>query len=156
MTTIAVSLHLSGFRGSGWHSGAAAGAWAAAGAAMSAQRAIGRVLERVGRVVALVCAALLLTAHVGTSDAFFDGLAGPYAVRVAVRMPGVIPGQAQINVRVVQGDARRVLVQAAQWQVGRKGAPAPDEAAVVPGAPGVFSAPLWVMTGGSYTVNVTV
>ena len=57
-----------------------------------------------------------------------DELAGPYAVRVAVQMPGVIPGQAQISVRVTQGSAQRVLVQVAQWQVGRKGAPSPDVA----------------------------
>src|SRR5207253_2366752 len=49
-----------------------------------------------------------------------------------------------------------VLVQVAQWQVGRKGAPSPDVAQPVAGAPNVFTAPLWLMTGGAYTVNVTV
>lgn len=117
---------------------------------------IARHARRLRHVLLLAAAAAGTMAHVGTNDAFYDGLAGPYAVRVSVRMPGVIPGQAQVNVRVVQGDVRRVLVQVAQWQVGRKGAPSPDVATPVAGAPGVFTAPLWLMTNGSYTANVTV
>lgn len=112
--------------------------------------------RRLGVVLSLVASALLTSAHVGTTDAFFDGVAGPYPVRVVVRMPGVIPGQAQITVRVLQGDADRVLVQAAQWNVGTRGAPAPEPAGEVAGAPGTFAAPLWLMTRSSYMVNVTV
>ncbi len=97
-------------------------------------------------------------AHVGTADAAYDGRAGAYPVRVFVRMPGVIPGQAQITVRLGPGApaASRVLVQVAQWNVGRRGAPAPEAAAPVAGAPGTWSAPLWLMTRSSYLVNVTV
>jgi hypothetical protein len=115
-----------------------------------------RLTRRVGLALGAVASALLASAHVGTTDAFFDGVAGPYPVRVSVRMPGVIPGQAQISVRVLQGRAQRVLVQAAQWNVGTRGAPAPEPAAEVAGAPGTFSAPLWLMTRSSYMVNVTV
>jgi hypothetical protein len=112
--------------------------------------------RRIGVAVSGLASALLLSAHVGTTDAFFDGAAGPYPVRVSVRMPGVIPGQAQISVRVLQGRAQRVLVQAAQWNVGTRGAPAPEPATEVAGAPGTFAAPLWLMTRSSYMVNVTV
>jgi hypothetical protein len=113
-------------------------------------------VRRLGLALVVGAAALLTTAHVGTTDAFYDGAAGPYAVRVVVRMPGVIPGQAQISVRVLQGTASRVLVQAAQWNVGARGAPAPEPAGEVAGAPGTFTAPLWLMTRSSYMVNVTV
>ncbi|AHG91329.1 hypothetical protein J421_3792 [Gemmatirosa kalamazoonensis] len=123
---------------------------------MSVRAALGTALRRAARAAAIAGAALSLSAHVGTNDAFYDGPAGPYGVRVAVRMPGVIPGQAQITVRVTSGEARRVLVQVAQWQVGRKGAPTPDVAEPVAGAAGTFAAPLWLMTGGAYAVNVTV
>ncbi len=112
--------------------------------------------RRAAALLGVLLAALATSAHVGTNDAFFDGLAGPYAVRVAVRPPGVIPGQAQITVRVLQGDARRVQVQAAQWNVGTRGAPAPDDAAPVEGERGMWAAQLWLMTSGSYMVNVTV
>jgi hypothetical protein len=109
--------------------------------------------------VALGLALLVVPAraHVGTTDAYFDGKAGPYPVRVSVRMPGVIPGQAQITVRVLDGaQASRVLVQVAQWNVGTKGAPAPEPAQRVEGAADVWTAPLWLMTRSSYLVNVVV
>jgi hypothetical protein len=68
--------------------------------------------------VALGSAALLASAHVGTNDAFYDGAAGPYAVRVVVRMPPVIPEQAELTARIAPGgpagDVRRVFVQVAR------------------------------------------
>jgi hypothetical protein len=80
----------------------------------------------VGAVLAAVLAAAPAGpagAHVGTTDASFEGRAGAYPVRVFVRMPGVIPGQAQVTVRLADGApaASRVLVQVAQWNVGQRG-----------------------------------
>jgi hypothetical protein len=37
--------------------------------------------------------------HVFSPDTFFIGDAGPYRVRVSLRLPGVIPGRAQVAVR---------------------------------------------------------
>ena len=37
-------------------------------------------------------------AHVGSPNVFFDGMAGPYAVRVIIRPPSVVPGLAEIVV----------------------------------------------------------
>jgi hypothetical protein len=45
--------------------------------------------------------AIASMAHVGSPDTFFAGKAGAYDVRVSVRLPGVIPGRAQVTVRVV-------------------------------------------------------
>jgi hypothetical protein len=110
---------------------------------------------------ALVVAALaaLSMAHVGSPDTFFTGPAGPYPVRVSVRLPGVIPGLAQITVRVPQDTvtgATRVTVQAIQWNVGPEGAPPPDEAAPVAGEPGLYAADLWLMVPTSYRVHVSI
>jgi hypothetical protein len=116
-------------------------------------------MRRAAGALGLALAALASMGHVGTNDAFFDGPAGPYAVRVSVRPPGVVPGLAQVSVRVADADAgsvRRVLVQAAQWNVGRKGAPAPDVAVPVAGERGLYATQLWLMTSGSYEMNVTV
>ncbi len=111
-------------------------------------------------LVATLCAFVVLAvpanAHVGTTDAVWEGSAGPYPIRVLVRMPGVIPGQAEVTVRTLGGGVQRVLLQVAQWNVGMRGAPAPDAAAHVEGAPDLWSAPLWLMTSGSYAANVTV
>jgi hypothetical protein len=107
----------------------------------------------------LLALALGSMAHVGSPNTFFNGEAGPYPVHVTVRLPGVIPGLAQIAVRVPgkPPDAiTRVTVQAIQWNVGPEGAPPPDVAARVPGDPEVFAADLWFMAATSYRVHVLV
>ena len=111
-----------------------------------------------GRFAALLLAVLSM-AHVGSPDTFFGGKAGPYDVRVSVRLPGVIPGRAQVTVRV-EGvrtpGTHHVAVRAGQWNVGLKGAPPPEAAAPVPGDPSLYAAELWFMTPSSYELGVAV
>lgn len=116
-----------------------------------------------GGAAAAIAAALLLAlpvalgAHVGTSNAYFDGAAGPYGVRVIVRTPGVIPGLAQATVRILDGDGvERVTVRPLRSDVGLNGAPPPDIASPVPGDAQLYSAELWLMTSGSYSIEVAV
>ena len=114
--------------------------------------------------IAILLAGVLLSAvaptahaHVGTSNAYFDGAAGPYGVRVIVRTPGVIPGLAQATIRILSGDGvERVTVRPLRADVGLEGAPPPDVAGPVPGEPGLYSGELWLMTAGSYSVEVAV
>ena len=112
--------------------------------------------SRIARGLSVLVLAVVCSAHVGTFDVFYSGKAGPYDVQVTVRPPGVIPGLAQITVRVAGDGVRRVTTQAAQWNLGTRGAPAPDEAEPVAGAPGLFAAQLWLMTSSSYAINVAV
>jgi hypothetical protein len=110
------------------------------------------------RAAALVLAAISM-AHVGSPDTFFGGKAGPYDVRISVRLPGVIPGRAQVTVRVQgvqQPGSHHVTVRAGQWNVGLKGAPPPEQASPVPGDPTLYSAELWFMTPSSYQLAVAV
>jgi hypothetical protein len=110
------------------------------------------------RAAVIVLAALSM-AHVGSPDTFFTGKAGPYDVRVSVRLPGVIPGRAQLAVRVAGVTApgtHRVTVQAGQWNVGLKGAPPPELAPAVAGDPTLFAAELWFMTATAYQLSVVV
>lgn len=95
-------------------------------------------------------------AHVGSPNVFFDGEAGPYPVRVIVRPPEVIPGVAEITVRLKEGKPDRVSVQPVHWRAGLEGAPPADVASPVPGDDSLFTAQLWLMTQGSYTVRVQV
>jgi hypothetical protein len=107
-------------------------------------------------VLALAAASM---AHVGSPDTFFAGKAGPYDVRVSVRLPGVIPGRAQIAVRLVgagRPQDHHVTVRAGQWNVGLNGAPPPETAAPVPGDPELYAAELWFMTASSYQMSVAV
>ena len=113
--------------------------------------------SRAFRLAALAPIALVAAAHVGSPDTFFEGAAGPYTVRVIVRSPGVVPGLAQITVRVLAPKSvRRVLVLPVYWDPRTAAPPPPDIAARVPGDSTLYGAALWLMTGGSYSVQVTV
>jgi hypothetical protein len=98
----------------------------------------------------------LSRAHVGSPNVFFDGDAGPYPVRVIVRPPEVIPGLAEVTVRVKQGTAQRVTLQPMDWRSGAKGAPPADVASPVPGSRDLWSAQLLLMLPTSYSVEVRV
>ncbi len=109
--------------------------------------------------LAVVALALAAMAHVGSPDTFFAGTAGPYPIRVSVRLPGVIPGRAQVNVHVLEAARAsdyRVTVRAGQYNVGLAGAPPPEIATPVPGDPTLYSTELWFMTPTSYEVFVDI
>ena len=113
--------------------------------------------SRALRLAALAAIALVASAHVGSPDTFFEGAAGPYPVRVIVRSPGVVPGLAQITVRLLGATrVQRVLVLPVYWDPRTAAPPPPDIAARVPGDSTLYGAALWLMTGGSYSVQVTV
>ncbi len=54
----------------------------------------------------VVCAPA--NAHVGSADVFYENDAGPYHVFVTVRMPKVIPGLAQVEIRSQSNDVHEV------------------------------------------------
>ncbi|MGH7560800.1 MAG: hypothetical protein ACRENB_07255 [Gemmatimonadales bacterium] len=98
----------------------------------------------------------VLSAHVGSPDTWFAGTAGPYQVRVLVRSPGVIPGLADVTVWVTGAGIRRVLATPAYYNAGDRGLPPPDTAKAIAGQPGAYTAPLWIMIPGSYSVRIQV
>jgi hypothetical protein len=124
---------------------------------VAARRGGPTVVGRLARLLVIGAIALATSAHVGTSNAYFEGTAGPYGIRVIVRTPGVIPGLAQISVRVTSGTGvEQVSVRPLRADVGLQGAPPPDIAQPVVGEPNLYSAELWLMTPGSYSVHVNV
>lgn len=95
-------------------------------------------------------------AHIGSPNVIFEGNAGPYPVRVVVRPPQVVPGLAEISVRVVGTGVTRVAVLPVHWKVGKGGSPPPDVAKLVRGETNLYAATLWLMASGAYSVNVRV
>jgi len=94
-------------------------------------------------------------AHIGSPNVFVEGNAGPYPVRVVVRPPTVVPGLAEITVRVEAGSVHQVTVFPVFSKAGRAGAPRPDVARLMRGETNVYSAALWLMKPGAYSVEVT-
>ncbi len=126
-----------------------------------AMRALGGAPTPGGRMLPffpLVLVAVLVGAvHVGSSNAYFEGMAGPYPIRVIVRTPGVIPGLAQITVRLTGDQVPDLItVRPIRSDAGLEGAPPPDTARAVPGEDGLYAAELWLMTFGAYSVHVSV
>jgi hypothetical protein len=105
-------------------------------------------------VIFLSCSSI--SAHVGSPNIFFEGDAGPYPVRVMIRPPRVVPGLAEISVRVKTNGVSSVSVLPARWDTGRKGAPPPDVANAVKGETNLFASQLWLMNSGAYSVFVNV
>lgn len=107
----------------------------------------------------LVFAALVpfvASAHVGSPNIFFENRSSPYPVRISIRPPEVVPGLAEIHVRLFTNTATRVTVLPVRWDAGRKGAPKPDVALPVKGETNLYSAQLWLMDMGAYSVFVNI
>ena len=100
--------------------------------------------------------AVCTAAHVGSPNVFFEGKAGPYPVHVVIRPPEVIPGLAEISVRVEAAGVERVTALPIKWNAGRKGAPPPDVARLVRGETNLYSAQLWFMEGGAQSVELEI
>ena len=108
------------------------------------------------RAVLTVGLFAVTTAHVGSPNVVFDGSAGPYGVRVIVRPPMVVPGLAEVIVRVNSDDVTRVGIRPVFWRAGVKGSPTPDDIARVAGQTRLYSGHLWLMSRGAYSVYVNV
>ena len=114
-------------------------------------------MKRLARIAILAAVILVSSAHIGSPDTYFEGPAGPYRIRVIVRSPGVVPGLAQISVRLL--DAARagtVTVLPVYWDPRIAAPPPPDTARVVSGDSTMYGAALWLMDRGPYSVHVTV
>ncbi|HEY2952523.1 MAG TPA: hypothetical protein VGK40_08075, partial [Verrucomicrobiae bacterium] len=73
-----------------------------------------------------------------------------------IRPPLAVPGRAEISVRIPTNGVQRVSVLPVRWNAGRKGAPPPDEARPIRGESDLYSAELWLMDSGAYSVFVEV
>lgn len=119
----------------------------------------GGVMRASRRALLLALLVAVGSAHVGSPDALLDGMAGPYAVRVIVRPPQVIPGLAEIIVRPVganAADVRTVAVRPVFWSTGAQGSPRADPTTRVEAPDPTFTGRLWLMRAGAWSVQVIV
>src|SRR5260370_549442 len=102
----------------------------------------------------LLIASLPVHAHVGSPDVYYEGDAGPYRLFVTVRVPQVIPGVAEIQVRSQSGDVHSMqMVLLSLTGPGSTLPPTPDVAQQSKQDPQFFTARLllcffWEEGGG--------
>jgi hypothetical protein len=108
-------------------------------------------------VTFLLATGLPLSAHVGSPDVFYEGNAGPYRLFITVRVPQVIPGVADIQIRSESGDVRAIRVVPMRLAgPGSNFPPTPDLAAQSKDDPQFYTASLWLMESGALQVRVLV
>jgi hypothetical protein len=113
-------------------------------------------MKRVAALLFAAAVSVVAAGHIGSPNVVFDGQAGPYAVRVVVRPPEVVPGLAEVIVRADAPDVQRVSIRPVFWRAGVRGAPSGDVLAPVRGQSNMYSGQLWLMAYGAYSVYVTV
>lgn len=113
------------------------------------------ILRRAASAAGLVVVAMVTSAHVGSPNVFFRGMAGSYDVRVTVRPPEVVPGIARVTVRTAE-DVTGVTIRPVFWRAGSRGAPSADETRRLAGDARTFEGSLWLMARGAYSVDVVV
>jgi hypothetical protein len=100
--------------------------------------------------------ALSAQAHIGSPDIFYDGTAGPYPVRVTVRMPSVVPGRAEISARVQSDERVEVSFLPVYSYTPITNTPPADLGLLVRGETNLYAGELWLMRFGAYSVEVRV
>ena len=99
---------------------------------------------------------LSASAHVGSPDVYYEGNAGPYRLFVTVRVPQVIPGIAEIQVRSQSKDVRAIeVVPMRLTGPGSNLPPIPDLAKQSKEDPQFFSSSLWLMEFGALKVRIS-
>jgi hypothetical protein len=111
----------------------------------------------IGILVFVLVAVVSVSAHVGSADVYFDGDAGPYHLYVTVRVPQVIPGIAEIDVRSSTNDVEKVeIVPMRLSGAGSNFPPTPDVTVRSKQDPQFFTGSLWLMESGALKVRVSV
>ena len=108
-----------------------------------------------GWLLWLLLLSLPASAHVGSPDVFFDGMAGPYPVLVVIRPPAVIPGTAQVEIRTTTPLHSAKFLPMPLTGPGSKFPPTADAATPSPADPNLYTGQLWMMDFGSWQVRIT-
>ncbi len=98
--------------------------------------------------------ALPLAAHVGSTDVFLEGVAGPYKLLVTIRPPAVVPGVAEIEIRSLSPELRQIHILPLRLTRQVQFAPVPDLARPAKEDPQFYTGALWLMATGSWQVRI--
>jgi hypothetical protein len=95
-------------------------------------------------------------AHVGSPDVFYDGMVGPWHAHITIRIPGVVPGRAEILVQVQSREPLSVAFTPLSSRVALSNAPPAEAAQPVRGETNLYTGELWLMTDGAYSIKIRI
>ncbi len=112
-------------------------------------------MKKLFAILLAVLGSAPLHAHVGSPDVYYEGDAGPYHLFVTVRLPQVIPGVAEIDVRSATNDVQTIQVVPLRLTGPGSNLPAvPDVAQRFKDDPQFFVSNLWFMEFGALQVRI--
>jgi len=96
-----------------------------------------------------------LHGDIGHNNVVYEGKAGEIPIRVFVKLPGVVPGLADVSIKVFADDIHKVTIQPNKKDKDRKSkSPPADIAEPIKGEKNMFSTQLWLMDYGSYSLDI--
>jgi len=104
----------------------------------------------------LVAVALPLAAHVGSPDVFYEGTAGAYRMLVTIRPPQVVPGVAELEIRTLTPGVKQIKLVPLRITKIQQYPPTPDVAQRSKDDPNFYTGALWLMSTGSWKVQIDV
>lgn len=112
-------------------------------------------MRKASIILFVLLANALIHAHVGSPDVYYEGDAGPYHLSVTVRVPQVIPGVAEIQVRSATKDVQSIQVVPLRLTGPGSNLPSvPDLAQRSKDDPQFFVSNLWLMEFGALQVRI--
>jgi hypothetical protein len=114
-------------------------------------------MRNLSKILFVLLSSTLIHAHVGSPDVYYEGDAGPYHLFVTVRLPQVIPGVAEIQVRSASPDVQIIKVVPLRLTGPGSNLPSiPDVAERSKEDPQFFLGKLWFMEFGALQVRIDV
>lgn len=95
-------------------------------------------------------------AHVGSPDVYMEGNAGPYRLLVTVNPPAMIPGVAQVQIRVTSGVVNSITITPVYVDGKNQGLPPTPDAMQPLADPRWFSGNVWLMDSGTWDLRAEV
>ncbi|MEO1652155.1 MAG: hypothetical protein AAFU64_01315 [Bacteroidota bacterium] len=117
---------------------------------------IQKISQRLAWLGFLAIISVFSTSHIGSPGIVFQGSAGPYEILASIRPPDVVPGTAQVSVRVKDKGISSVYLQTVYFRHGGDTAPPAEELQAIEGDEELYSGLTWLMAHGSSSVKIMV
>lgn len=94
--------------------------------------------------------------HVGSPNVYFEGDAGPYHLLITVNPPAMVPGVAQVQVRVISGAVNSISIAPVYVNGKDQGLPPTSDLMQAGVDPQWFTGKVWLMESGSWEIRAEV